>query len=287
MNIFLSYPREDREMAERINEILRTAGFEMWTFFSLTQEEQQDRELRRKHRQEGLEQASGVLVLVSKHFNRSVGVAQEIIYAQHRGKFILPVLIEKTEIPFQFLGTEVIDVTDDFDTGMAQVVEQLRKIDQSKVTPILSDEQLDVIGQRVFQNAPLDRVFIAYSRKQRVMAKDVCELLLKNGKAVFWDAKIIAGARWRQTIQRALDDASHVVVLWTPDAAESDEVEREVSYALTERKIIVPLLSKEIPKLPYHLHGLHYIVLEEDVNAIEADLLKAIAQFTHDTDIWQ
>jgi hypothetical protein len=64
-------------------------------------------------------------------------------------------------------------------------------------------------------------------------------------------------------------------------------VEREVSYALRKGKIIVPILSKEIPELPYHLDGLHYIVLEDDLNNIEADLLKAIAQFSDAEDIWQ
>jgi hypothetical protein len=66
-----------------------------------------------------------------------------------------------------------------------------------------------------------------------------------------------------------------------------DEVEREVSYALAERKVIVPILSKEIPKLPYHLYGLHYIVLNDNLLAIEADLLKAIAQYSEDEDIWR
>ncbi len=50
--------------------------------------------------------------------------------------------------------------------------------------------------------------------------------------------------------------------------------------------MIVPILSKEIPRLPYHLHGLHYIVLDDNLTAIEADLLKAIAQFSEDH-IWQ
>jgi hypothetical protein len=67
-------------------------------------------------------------------------------------------------------------------------------------------------------------------------------------------------------------------------AAENECV---AGYALAERKVIVPILSKEIPKLPYHLHGLHYIVLEDNLLAIEADLLKAIAQYSEDEDIWQ
>lgn len=92
---------------------------------------------------------------------------------------------------------------------------------------------------------------------------------------------------WRQTIQKALDDTTHLVVLWTSEAASSDEVEREVSYALAERKVIVPILGKEVPKLPYHLHGLHYIVLEDDVSKLENELLKAIDEHAIDEDIWQ
>jgi hypothetical protein len=291
MKIFLSYPRENAEIAEHMVKQLQAAGFDVWTFLSLSEEQRQDRELRRKFRQEGLEKTDGVVVLVSPYFNRSVGVAQEIIYAQHRGKFVLPVVVQPTEIPFQFLGTELVDISDDVTGGIEKVVHQLHQIEhnQPSANPpdTLSAEQLNIIGERVFQNAPLDRVFIAYSRKQRALAKELCELLLKNGKAVFWDAKIIAGAMWRQTIQRALDDASHVVVVWTPDAAASDEVEREVSYALSEGKVIVPLLGKDIPKLPYHLHGLHYIILEDNLAEIEADLLKALAQYSQNGDIWQ
>ena len=78
-----------------------------------------------------------------------------------------------------------------------------------------------------------------------------------------------------------------MVVIWTTEAAQSNEVEREVSYALAEHKVIVPLLSKEIPKLPYHLHGLHYIVLQDDLAKIEEPLLDAIAKFADDEDIWQ
>jgi hypothetical protein len=49
----------------------------------------------------------------------------------------------------------------------------------------------------------------------------------------------------------------------------------------------VPILSKEIPKLPYHLHGLHYIVLSDNLETIQADLMKAIAQYSEDEDLWR
>lgn len=44
---------------------------------------------------------------------------------------------------------------------------------------------------------------------------------------------------------------------------------------------------KEIPKLPYHLRGLQYLFWEEDLSAVETPLLEAIAQFSHDEDVYQ
>jgi hypothetical protein len=35
------------------------------------------------------------------------------------------------------------------------------------------------------------------------------------------------------------------------------------------------------------MHELQYIVLDDNLAAIEADLLKAIAQYSEDEDIWQ
>lgn len=291
MKLFLSYPRDNAATAEAIFEYLTAAGFDVWAFFKLPEAAKKTPEIRREYRQQGLEQADVIVVLVSNSFRASVGVAQEIIYGQSRGKELMPIVIEPTAIPFPLLGIPSIDISDNWEEGMAQVVERLRSIDLAKITrndaEPLSGEQLVQQRKIVFSDAPLDRVFIAYSRKQKHIAKELSDMLTRNGKAVFWDAKIKAGATWRQTIQRALDDSTHIVVVWTPEAAQSDEVEREVSYALSEHKVIVPLLGKDIPKLPYHLHGLQYIVLEEDIGSIEHDLLKAIEQFSEEEDIWQ
>ncbi|MBZ0287238.1 MAG: toll/interleukin-1 receptor domain-containing protein, partial [Anaerolineae bacterium] len=235
MKLFLSYPRDDVEVAKRIYARLQEAGFDVWAFFTLPEEQRRTREIRREHRQQGIEQSDIIVVITSNNFKASVGVAQEIIYAQYRGKDLLPIVIEPTEIPFPLLGTPYIDISGDWDEGMNQVIERLRAIHAEKLThndaAPLSNEQLVQQRKRVFSADTLDRIFFAYSHHQRPIAKVLCEILIKNGKAVFWDAKIKAGATWRQTIQRALDDASHIVVLWTPDAARSDEVEREVSYA--------------------------------------------------------
>jgi hypothetical protein len=249
VKIFLSYPIQNLETARLITEELEKSGYKVWVFFNEVPKFNPDHSLKV---QEGIESADLILVLVS----------QEIIYAQYRNKPILPIMIEPTKVPFSLLGTQYLDISDDLSGSYGRIIEAIRQLkftqpaaqDQSQP---LSAEELAQDRKRILTSSQVVRIFIAYSRHQQPLAKDLSEMLIKHGNAVFWDAKIKAGASWRQTIQKALDDATHVLVIWTHEAASSDEVEREVSYALAERKVIVPILSKEIPKLPYHLHGLH------------------------------
>ena len=234
--------------------------------------------------------ADWFIPLISSNFEESVAARSLLLTALEAHKPILPILIERGgNLPAVLQGYNFVDVTKGVGEATAQIKEVLESHDANATTQKIhfDQEAIERERQHIALERPPDRIFIAYSRAQRSLAKELSDLLAQKGKAVFWDAKIKAGATWRQTIQKALDDATHVIVIWTPDAASSDEVEREVSYALAERKVIVPILSKEIPKLPYHLHGLHYIVLENDLQSIEAALVHAIAQHTQDEDIWQ
>ncbi len=289
MNIFVSYRRENLERVRGMVEFLQAQGHTVWAYYKdVPLDVQKDQDRRQTLKLEGLDRAALLLVLVSPAFEHSHGMAREIIYAQSHGKPILPVIIEPAELPYSLLGTNYIDISVDFEAGLPLIAERIEQMDLPETTgPTHGNNTVrKKLAATLDQEIPIERVFIAYSHKQRPLAKQIYDLLIGNGKAVFYDQKLKAGATWRQTIQKALDDATHVVVIWTPDAAQSDEVEREVSYALAERKVIVPILSKEIPRLPYHLHGLHYIVLDEDLRMIEQLLLQAIAQFAADEDIW-
>ena len=290
MNIFLSYPRADAETAEKLAADLERLGVNVWIWTkSVPDDQKKIRDKRHELKQQGIEQADVLVALLSPDFKGSIGVSQEIIYAQHRDKPILAVMVRPTEVPFYLLGAHQLDVSDDPLHGAGRIVQMVEQLiassrDNVPSEPLSAEELAE--DRLILEEESPARVFIAYARAQRGLAKTLSELLIKNGQAVFYDAKIKAGAMWRQTIQRALDDASHVVVLWTPEAAHSDEVEREVSYALAEKKVIIPLLSREIPKLPYHLYSLHYIVLDENMDMIEAELLHSIAQFSED-DLWR
>jgi hypothetical protein len=292
MKIFLNHGSEDEAAAQAIANGLSDAGHEIVREVDgIVGGANWDRETG-----DAISKSDQFIALISPTYGRSIGAIRELKFAAEYDIPILFVVTKAVDPASAILdGVVYIDISADPVAGIPLILELIAELKFNQDVPVeeatvnLSTHDakavLDSVGD-VLNTTP-DRIFIAYSRKQRTMAQSVYDMLIKNGKAVFWDAKITAGATWRQTIQRALDDATHLIVIWTPEAAESDEVEREVSYALAERKVIVPILSKEIPKLPYHLHGLHYIVLDEDISKIEGDLLKAIAQFSEDEDIWK
>ena len=58
-------------------------------------------------------------------------------------------------------------------------------------------------------------IFISYKREDRPRAKQIAEKLQENGFSVWWDRKIPAGKSFDQVIQKALDEASCIVVLWS------------------------------------------------------------------------
>jgi hypothetical protein len=293
VKIFLNYASDDRAAADIVTDGLTAAGHEVLRDMAgIAGGENWNREAG-----EAINQADWFLVLVSPDYGRSIAAVRELKFALEYDKPVLLVLIKPVDpTSLKLEGGNYVDISGDISGGMQKVIEKLTAQGSMKTKPGISEEatielentgmQADVISGEPIMLDEHSRIFIAYSHAQRPLVHELYELLCRNGKAVFYDMKIKAGAIWRQTIQKALDDATHVVVIWTPEAAGSDEVEREVSYALSEHKIIVPLLSKEIPKLPYHLHGLHYIVLDDPLVHIETDLLKAINQFEDDKDIW-
>jgi len=283
VNIFLNYAAEDEFIASVIYVALQSAGYGVFYDASgIAGGENWNREI-----QDLVAKCDWVIALLSPDYGRSYAAMSELAFALQANKPVFGAIIKPIGAQSPILeDVPSVDISENPRAGIPRLIEFLQaQVGAERITqlaPVVEKLAEDI--KTVLDAPSPDRIFIAYSRRQRNLAKDLYDLLVRNSKSAFYDAKIKAGATWRQTIQKALDDATHVIVIWTPEAAESDEVEREVSYALSEHKIVVPLLSKEIPKLPYHLHGLHYIVLEDQLARIESDLLKALDQV--DKDIW-
>ena len=91
-------------------------------------------------------------------------------------------------------------------------------------------------------------VFISYASEDRERAGKLASALTAQGWSLWWDRKIIAGQAFDIVIERELESAKSVVVLWSKHSVGSEWVKNEASAA-AERGTLVPALIDEV-KLP-------------------------------------
>jgi formylglycine-generating enzyme required for sulfatase activity len=94
-------------------------------------------------------------------------------------------------------------------------------------------------------------IFISYSQKQSQPTRELAIYLQLLGYSVWWDTNVIPGDQFRAVIDRELDAAKAVIVIWTNESVASEWVISEAQHGHRERKLI-PLrtrdLTKQIPK---------------------------------------
>lgn len=91
-------------------------------------------------------------------------------------------------------------------------------------------------------------VFISYAREDRDRAHKLANALAAFGWSVWWDRKIITGEAFDQAIERELETAKSIVVLWSEHSIASEWVKSEAAVA-SERGVLVPALIDSV-KLP-------------------------------------
>jgi len=74
-------------------------------------------------------------------------------------------------------------------------------------------------------------VFVSYDRRDRELAERVVAALTEQGLTVWWDDRITPHETWDKTIEREVDAAKKVLVLWTKNSVESDWVRTEAGAA--------------------------------------------------------
>jgi hypothetical protein len=74
-------------------------------------------------------------------------------------------------------------------------------------------------------------VFVSYDKDDREAAERIVQSLRRRGLSVWWDDDIAPHAPWDETIQRELDAAGKVLVLWTPNSINSRWVREESRLA--------------------------------------------------------
>src|SRR5205814_1646379 len=84
-------------------------------------------------------------------------------------------------------------------------------------------------------------IFVSYAREDRAQASALAALFSAHGWSVWWDAEIRFGRPFDEVIQRVLDSARCVVVLWSEYSISSTWVKAEAKVAL-DRDILLPVL---------------------------------------------
>lgn len=107
--------------------------------------------------------------------------------------------------------------------------------------------------------------FISYARRDGTpLVKKLVVGLRETGFRVFWDQDSIpAGANWEQTLDEALESATHILVVLTPFSVKSEEVAAEWRPMLARGKNIIPLLYLPC-EVPRRLSMRQYINFQDE-----------------------
>lgn len=85
--------------------------------------------------------------------------------------------------------------------------------------------------------------FISYSRNDSEFALRLAQDLKTAGACVWLDQlDIQPGVPWDNAIETALSQSPVMLLVLSPDSARSDNVRNEISFALEEGKVIIPVL---------------------------------------------
>lgn len=88
----------------------------------------------------------------------------------------------------------------------------------------------------------MGHIFISYDHYDNEYVTQLASALEQKGIAIWTDKKISYGKLWVQSIISAIKECSGMVVVMTPEAEQSQWVEREILLAIKYNKPIFPLL---------------------------------------------
>ncbi|HEY4125689.1 MAG TPA: TIR domain-containing protein [Rhizomicrobium sp.] len=88
-------------------------------------------------------------------------------------------------------------------------------------------------------------IFISYAREDRSWVRGLAQALEAEGLSVWWDPNLLPGSRYRETIEKELDQAYASIVVWSEDSIKSDFVRDEAEEARVLNRL-VPVLKDTV-----------------------------------------
>lgn len=119
--------------------------------------------------------------------------------------------------------------------------------------------------------------FCSYCREDSDFALRLAEDLKAAGASVWLDQlDIVPGQRWDRAVEDALANCPRMLVILSPASVNSTNVMDEVSFALEERKTVIPVICKDCT-IPFRLRRVQYVDFRQDYARGLKELLKTLA----------
>lgn len=118
-------------------------------------------------------------------------------------------------------------------------------------------------------------VFVSYASQDRERVKPIVAALERHGWTVWWDRQIDAGTTFDREIEKAIDQATCIVVVWSHYSVESEWVRTEANEGL-DRKCLVPTSIEDV-KPPLAFRRVQTIKMSEADAQLQ--LVNAVSRF--------
>jgi TIR domain len=120
----------------------------------------------------------------------------------------------------------------------------------------------------------IPEAFISYSREDSEFALRLAQDLKSAGARVWLDQiDIVPGHAWDDAIEGALTEARQMLLILSPASAKSNNVRNEISFALDEGKLIIPVLFIDCA-VPLQLRRVQHIDFRCDYDRALSTLLR-------------
>src|SRR5262249_47468026 len=121
------------------------------------------------------------------------------------------------------------------------------------------------------------KFFLSYSRADSDFSQKLAIDLRRHHMKCWRDVDdISAGTTWDNEIQKALEECSRLLLVWSKHAVGSTNVSDEIGFAREREKPIIPLLLDDTP-LPLRVHRWQGVNFSTDYSGALGELLRYLA----------
>ena len=122
--VFLSYSRRDGDFAHTLADHLKDAGIRVWIDSSAIE----DGSRWLQNIQQGVENASALVVVMSRPARESEWVERETLLALQLRRPIFIALIEDIPLPLHLINRQYTDFRNDYERGLGSLVQSLKRV---------------------------------------------------------------------------------------------------------------------------------------------------------------